>query len=94
MTPQVLFLPFIQLNSDIQAVFVKPLARDSPCASWLLPVLVLRSHWSQDGGLPERSNLRPQPEGREVNQRRLITGDRESVTNRGNSAAEVPEMKE
>lgn len=69
MTPQVLFLPFIQLNSDIQAVFVKPLARDSPCASWLLPVLVLRSHWSQDGGLPERSNLRPQHEGREVNQR-------------------------
>ena len=97
MTPQVLFLPFIQLNSDIQAVLVKPLARHSPCASRLLPVLVLQSYWSQDGGLPERSNLRPQPEGREVNQRVtlwLITGDRESVTDRGNGAAEAPEMRE
>ena len=90
MTPQALFLPFIQLNSDIQAVFVKPLARDSPCASCLLPVLVLRSLWGQDGGLPERSNLTPHPEGREVNQ----SGDRERVTDRGNGVAEAPAMRE
>lgn len=80
MIPRVLFLPLIQLNSDTQPVFVKTLARASPSASDLLPVLVLRSDWSQDGGLPGRSNLRPHPEGREVNQ----SGDSERVTDRGN----------
>ena len=77
MTSQVPF-PSSNLIQLLQPVFMKPMARASPCAGCRSPVLVLQSHWSQDGGLPERRDLRRHPEGRGVNQ----GGDREAGSDR------------
>lgn len=77
MSSQVPF-PSSNLIQILQPVFTKPMARASPWASCRSPVLVPQSHWSQDGELPERSDLRCHPEGRGVNQ----GGDREAGSDR------------